>query len=209
MRFALSSPWKNGSPSRGPTRRSSTESWTSTPFPHQRLIEYFEALRDPLRLYFQEKAANLFLKKEVMRVFIEDGNRERTGGPSRDHILSTSFLEFSEVFAKPEAPPELVPTDEDLLNKYANEKAAKRIDCLFMMKVNDEILKKGPSVTATPTDVHERNESLISDSLNSQVENLKARVNQRRLRSFMKGKKSGIGETADLQTLMSEEEGDG
>lgn len=141
-------------------------------------------------MYFQEKASNLFLKKEVMRVFIQDGNREKHNVGSSTEILSESFLNFSDICPKPatEHSKSTAHSDEDLLTKYVSDRAVKRIDCLFMMKVNDEIIRDRPATdVGTRAQVFEKNDGVFADSLNEQVSRMQSKLKQRKINSFLKG----------------------
>lgn len=141
-------------------------------------------------MYFQEKAANLFLKKEVMKVFIQDGNREKHNVGSSTEILSEAFLNFSDVFSKPQTDhsKSTMNSDDDLLSRYVSDRAVKRIDCLYMMKVNDEMIKAKPLVGLNSrAQVFETNDWTISDSLNDQISKMQSKLKQRKINSFLKG----------------------
>lgn len=125
-----------------------------------------------------------------MRVFIKDGNKEKKQIDFSPEVLSDSFLNFSDVYFKP-ADTSIFSektNDEDILTKYASEKAIKKIDCLFMMKVNDEMLKNRPTKSFDEKlKVFERNDLLISENLDEQVSNLRSRIKQRKINSILKG----------------------
>lgn len=123
-----------------------------------------------------------------MRVFIQDGNLQKHSAPATTEILSESFLNFSDILVQPTVQTaSTVTSDEDLLSKYTSDRAVKRIDCLFMMKVNDEILKAQRSPPRSPAAVFEQNDNVISESLNDQISKMQSKLKQRKINSFLKG----------------------
>jgi hypothetical protein len=94
----------------------------STQCPNQRLIEYFDLRRDPVRYYFQEKVSNLFLKKEILSIVLGENPFERSpaapeGKPERPKNPSRTDRPF--VF-----PPTLLPNDTSIVSENCSEENA-------------------------------------------------------------------------------------
>lgn len=120
-----------------------------------------ETLEDPLKSYFEEKATALFLRRDVLKVFIDADNHDRE--PYGDHLpfqsdsLAGSFIDDD--IDEPQAPPNsstsLAPdilvdlkftraphSDVDVLREYESTKMSKQVSCNLMMRVNDELQKE-------------------------------------------------------------------
>lgn len=126
--------------------------------PHQKIVEYLESLGDPLKCYFEEKAAALFLRPEVLQVFLAADNQ------AKDHLSPTPFLSDLNLAiseeedglqpAVPDRPRHFslglldtqAPTEEELLKRYNSSKITRQIDCNYMMRVNDELRREGPTM---------------------------------------------------------------
>lgn len=161
---------------------------------YSRFVEYLEYIKDPLKLYFQEKIENLFLKKAVMKVIIEEENAQ-TRSLKEIEILSNDFLQFSEI--------------NDLKNSVANTKALraidldnrvqsfggkgsknkKNLDLMMMFKVNDELKQKNQinqiDMVKKFADFEENN-FMIKESLDNQEGEIFQKVRQRRSKNFTK-----------------------
>ena len=78
--------------------------------------------------------------------------------------------------------------DDEILTRYVKEKTTKQINSLFLMKINEEMLKAKPSTDCkNKFEVFEKNDKIISDDLNWQTSKLKCKVQQRRVYSILKG----------------------
>lgn len=62
---------------------------------YRQFISYCTLVKEPLRLYFQEKLEYLYLDKKVIKIIIEEDNK----GTSQEEIkmLNNEFLNFSEI----------------------------------------------------------------------------------------------------------------
>ena len=61
---------------------------------YKQFMEYCEYLREPLKLYFQEKLEYLYLNEKVAKMLIKQDNKNK----KQDiQVLSESFLNFSEI----------------------------------------------------------------------------------------------------------------
>ena len=62
---------------------------------YRKFIDYCTLVKEPLRLYFQEKLEYLYLDKKVIQIIIEEENK----GTSQEEIkmLNNEFLNFSEI----------------------------------------------------------------------------------------------------------------
>jgi len=180
------------------------------------LIEYFEYVRDPIKFYFQEKAANLFLKKEVVKVFIEEDNKSKNPKKEPIQVLTNSFLNFSElrdgsdpyvqkelslpngknsVFSKKEVTaPQL--SETVIMENYNKDQMTKRMDMIMMVKVNDEMIQKETDPTKQISNRlvnFEKNDSLISSNLESQTSAVNNRLAQRKLNSKLRCQLKSVG----------------
>ena len=146
-------------------------------------------MRDPLKYYFQEKAAGLFLRKEVMRVFIEEGNRER--GQIVNHIENATNGFPKESDSDEEGPcftlKKPLPLNEDeVIQQYLNEKQTKKHECWLMMKLNEEMVVNHPSFELKDQmNVYDKNEVEFTQSLSEQFHSLQSRINSRRSVSLL------------------------
>jgi uncharacterized membrane protein YheB (UPF0754 family) len=66
---------------------------------YKQFMEYCEYLREPLKLYFQEKLEYLYLNEKIAKMLIKQDNRKRKEDIK---VLSESFLNFSEIQETPE-----------------------------------------------------------------------------------------------------------
>lgn len=121
-------------------------------------MEYLTLLGDPLKTYFEEKAGSLFLRREVLTVFVTEDNRERGEPIDEANILSESLVRSSEdetdftdrtelllkpgrwltpsKFSEPKADLQ-VANDTGLIEQYDKSKRIKQIQCNYIMRVND------------------------------------------------------------------------
>ena len=65
---------------------------------YKQFMEYCEYIREPLKLYFQEKLEYLYLNEKVAKMLIKQDNQENR---KNVQILSDSFLNFSEIQETP------------------------------------------------------------------------------------------------------------
>ena len=65
---------------------------------YKQFMEYCEFIREPLKLYFQEKLEYLYLNEKVAKMLVKQENKERK---EDIQVLSESFLNFSEIQDKP------------------------------------------------------------------------------------------------------------
>jgi hypothetical protein len=178
-------------------------------FGNQRLVEYCEYIKDPLKLYFQEKIETLYLKKDVMRVIIEaDNQRVGLEEPKKVEILSNSFLKFSEIQDIKESQLQkgsirtidrqanglfdrMQTGEGEPINNYASTKLRKNLDLKLMMKVNDELIRNDPgNGTARNGSKFEefvQNDSLVKDALNNQMSMITSKLQARKHNSMIKG----------------------
>ena len=61
---------------------------------YRQFMEYCDYIREPLKLYFQEKLEYLYLNEKVAKMLIKQDNRDNQ---KNIQILSDSFLNFSEI----------------------------------------------------------------------------------------------------------------
>ena len=162
---------------------------------YSRFVEYLEYIKDPLKLYFQEKIENLFLKKTVMKVIIEEDNAHTRSSSKDIEILSHDFLQFSEI--------------NDLKNSVINNttlraidldnrmdkagskgsKNKKNLDLMMMFKVNDELKQKqhiNQIDMMKKFSDFEKNNIMIKGTLNAQEDEVFQKVRQRRSKNFTK-----------------------
>jgi hypothetical protein len=176
---------------------------------YKRLIEYCEYIKDPLKLYFQEKIENLYLKKDVMRVILQTDNQNKGSSEiPKVEILSNSFLKFSEIQDIKESQlqkgsslaidrPLRVQLDRhdktgtDSFENYASTKLKKNLDLQMMMKVNDQLVKNDPNTgrkkNSSKFIEFVNNDSLVKDNLNNQVSILNSKLQARKFGSMIKG----------------------
>lgn len=125
-----------------------------------------------------------------MNVFIRHGNKNCKEATSTQELLSDSFLDFPEITfqQKPNLKISVMKNDEEIISKYASEKITRRIDCLFMMKVNDEMIKNKPSNSLEKElGIFAENDRLIEESLNNQINKMQFKIKQRKINSIYKG----------------------
>ena len=65
---------------------------------YRQFMEYCEYIREPLKLYFQEKLEYLYLNEKVAKMLIKNENRKQQ---EEIKVLSESFLNFSEIQESP------------------------------------------------------------------------------------------------------------
>lgn len=192
-------------------------------------MEYFESTADPLKCYFEEKAAALFLRPEVLQVFLAADNRERDPTACTTHFLSDHVFRSSDDEA--DLPPlsgasprarlhsldrqeSIGQTEEELLRRYNSSKMTKQIQCNYMMRVNDELQREPGSLHETLAarllqfDLHEET---IGASLEGQQEKVLERLAERKAKRF-RGRenrfqslspKSPIGSISTMGSRMS------
>lgn len=171
---------------------------------YTRLIEYFEYAKDPVKFYFQEKAANLFNRKEIVKAFLGEGNKANNAKEPVE-LLGNSFLNFSELrdaqesnsqfalqsFNKPtpKSPPiSTLVSEKHILDAYQKDQMSKKIDMIMMMKVNDQMLSNAPNQDSMSHRLvnFEKNDSLISSHLESQTSAVNNRLAQRKMQSRLR-----------------------
>ena len=185
--------------------------WFScTQFIQKQLIEYFEYAKDPIKLYFQEKASNLFLRKEIVALFLEE-DKSPTDPQPKVQMLSNSFLNFSEIREVNERTSRhdlgsirleskvFVATPKgkqngETMESYDKAQLAKKVDMVMMVKVKDEMNNKETKVDTTASKLmnFEKNDSLIASSLESQTSAVNNRLAKRKANSMLKGGMSRI-----------------
>lgn len=62
---------------------------------YQQFIDYCQCIREPLKLYFQEKLEYLFLNEKIFKMLLQDKNPSNEQGNIQ--LLGNSFLKFSEI----------------------------------------------------------------------------------------------------------------
>ena len=62
---------------------------------YQQFMDYCQAIKEPLKIYFQEKLEYLFLNEKICQMLIKENNRAQVNESTE--ILSNSFLKFSEI----------------------------------------------------------------------------------------------------------------
>ena len=124
-------------------------------------------------------------------MFIEEGNRERGQKSNQTEVMSNALLKFSDCQEKESnfAIKKPIPLSEDeVIHQYLTEKQTKKLDCLFMMKVNEELVKSNPSnELQEQLSVFESNESEIKRNLLEQMHTLQMKLSQRKMCSFLNG----------------------
>lgn len=154
-----------------------------------------------MKAYFEEKAAALFMRRDVLRVFISADNRDRDPDVAPPPILSDSLIRSSEDEAEPPEPSSAgrlphslfasenplgtsVPSQEDLLREYESSKIGKQVNCNYMMRVNDELQKRPFSFQIflkERLETLDRLEVAADRSLSDQVTTVAQRLIERRL----------------------------
>lgn len=161
---------------------------------YSRIVEYLEYIKDPLKLYFQEKIENLFLKKAVMRAIIEEENAKGRGSKEIE-ILSNDFLQFSEITDLKNSAfndAKLRPIDhkgENRIEIPQSTRNKKNLDLAMMFKVNDEIKKKQKlNIVDAEKRFSDFEESTITikSSLDSQENNIFKKIKERRSKNLNK-----------------------
>ena len=104
-----------------------------------------------------------------MTVFIIEGNRDRCKDESAFANLSNSFLNFEAMTLSVEGFQNRVKRslkDENVLKYYDEMKATKQIDCLLMMKVNEEMIKQqNNGVDNIQMSMHDNNDFMFDEEL--------------------------------------------
>jgi uncharacterized membrane protein YheB (UPF0754 family) len=65
---------------------------------YKQFMDYCEMIREPLKLYFQEKLEYLYLNEKVAKMLLKQENRAKKEDVQ---VLSDSFLNFSEIQETP------------------------------------------------------------------------------------------------------------
>lgn len=163
-------------------------------------MDYLEAINDPLKHYFKEKIGNLYINKDVMKIFIEKGNK---GEGQSVLLLTDSFLKFSEIQDLEQTKVNKEPIrliDRMSFKKkmkekpisafeaYEKTKAKKKLDAHMIDKVNDEMVKnKNVSYVATDIGKFIDNDQIVKLNLDLQVSTFNSKLFTRRQKSFIKG----------------------
>ena len=159
-------------------------------------------MKDPIKIYFQEKAANLFLRKEIVKIFIEEDNKNKTNQQEPVQILSNSFLNFSELrdVSEKHVPTSIdqinlpsskfvkktLVSEREIISNYDKGQMNKKIDMIMMVKVNDQMVNQETDKKADFSNrliKFEKNDSLIASNLESQTSNVNSRLVQRKMNS--------------------------
>lgn len=163
-------------------------------------MDYLETINDPLKYYFKEKIGNLYINKDVMKVFIEKGNK---GEGQSVVMLTESFMNFSEIedLQKTKArkePSRIIdrmsfkkklgarPTNP--VESYEQEKLKKKTNAIMMNKVND-VVAKDRTVSYIDSDFGRfvDNDQLVRLNLDTQNSMIQTRLFARKQKSFIKG----------------------
>ena len=141
-----------------------------------------------------------------MKLILEEDNMKNNKEDQRVEILSESFLKFSDIQDLAESHLQRDstrtidrqnvntmkrnnPPSESLLN-YQSTKFRKNIDCMMMMKVNDQMSKPERQSQTKISDKFQEftnNDSIVKDNLNSQLSMINSKINARRHKGFNKG----------------------
>lgn len=115
---------------------------------YQGFISYCEEIKEPMKLYFQEKLEYLYYNEKVFQAVIADQDNEED--IEEVHLLNNDFLNFSEI-----AQVENQPKQNDFSNYESNQAEGKIKEIIIvdfklkkehqnkmMMKVNEELKKR-------------------------------------------------------------------
>lgn len=163
-------------------------------------MDYLEAINDPLKYYFKEKIGNLYINKDVMKVFIEKGHKEKGQSVL---MLNESFLKFSEIDALETSTPYKQPSriidrpsfkkkirqrSSIVINDYENAKIKKKVNAIMLDKINNKIIKnKDASYLQTNFCAFMNNDDLVKLNLQTQTSVINSKLFARRQKSFIKG----------------------
>lgn len=159
---------------------------------YSRFVDYLEFIRDPLKLYFQEKIESLFLKKAVMKAIIREDNT--TNGPERKvEILSDDFLNFSEIqdINGSILQSSIRTIDQKLIlpQERRESRNKKNIGLELMFKVNSEMNKQSndedAKISKKFTDFKD-NDVTVKESLDQQESLISNKLKDRRSRVITK-----------------------
>ena len=161
-------------------------------------MDYLETIDDPLKFYFKERIGNLYLNKDVMKLFLDKGNK---GEGKSVQMLSDSFMNFSEIkdlekntkdptrlidrksFAKKKGRRSRKDTDS-----YEQVQIKKKVDAMMVDKVNTFVQKsKEANKHESKFDEFGNNDSLVKGNLDIQISVLSSRLFARKQKSFIKG----------------------
>ena len=160
-------------------------------------MDYLETIDDPLKYYFKEKIGNLYINKDVMRLFIEKGNK----GEGGIHMLSDSFMNFSEIkdleksqkrdssraidkkgFAKK------AKRKQKQEDNYENAQIKKKVDAMMVDRVNS-FVQRNSEVNRFGNKFGQfvNNDSLVRGNLDIQTSSLNSKLFARKQKSVIKG----------------------
>lgn len=162
-------------------------------------MDYLETIDDPLKYYFKEKIGNLYLNKDVMKLFVEKGNK---GEGQSIHMLSDSFMNFSEIRdlenSTKKEPSRLIDRKSFVkkqgrktkkeADNYEKAQIKKKVDAMMIDKVNNFVQKNNDVVRIdSKFGNFGNNDSLIKNNLDSQSSVLNSKLFARKQKSFIKG----------------------
>ena len=162
-------------------------------------MDYLETIDDPLKYYFKERIGNLYINKDVMKLFIDKGNK---GEGESVQMLTDSFLQFSDIQELDQGNKKETPraidrrsfkkkmnarkTDAD---NYDNAQIKKRVDAMLVDKVS-KLTQKNSDVNQEGSKFGRfiNNDSLIKGSLDIQTSALNSKLFARKQKSVIRGK---------------------
>lgn len=161
-------------------------------------MDYLETIDDPLKYYFKEKIGNLYINKDVMRLFIEKGNK---GEGKSIQMLSDSFLHFSEIRDLEEnskKEPSRKIDRKSFMKKqvqkikrndnYEQNQIKKKVDAMMVDKVNTFVqTHKDVNKFENNFDKFGNNDSLVKGNLDVQASVLNSKLFARKQKSIIKG----------------------
>lgn len=172
-------------------------------------MQYFEETSDPLKEYFQEKASALFLRRDVLKIFIAEDNREKHPEIECTQYLSESFARSADEDGEPihlqSAGPSIfsspVPamnsgppySQRDPVTDYDARRRIKQIQGNYMMRVNDELQSSPESFRTNLVQRLERIDQIeaeVGGALEEQVDTVRRRVLARRMGSLREASKN-------------------
>jgi hypothetical protein len=79
---------------------------------YQQFIDYCHCIREPLKLYFQEKLEYLFLNEKIFKMLLQDQTPKNES--ENTQLLGNSFLKFSEIENK----------NDKIMQKYISDETS-------------------------------------------------------------------------------------
>ena len=62
---------------------------------YKQIMDYCEKIKEPLKMYFQEKLEYLFLNEKIFKMLLNEDNKKKEDEDVK--LLGNSFLKFSEI----------------------------------------------------------------------------------------------------------------